>query len=117
MEGQKRAMSSMAIMVMILIMVAGQSPGTSFQQCYIACYVLCAIQPTNTLSSCAFECLKDCIFFPPSSINNSSFNFCNLGCAAYHCTNISTPQNPGGKAVEGCVHTCSGVCRKSYLAP
>ncbi|CAO2820637.1 unnamed protein product [Amaranthus hypochondriacus] len=97
-----------------LSMVPQKCSGTTFQECYIPCYILCAIQPTHTLGYCAFECLRDCIL--PSNLTHfNSFHFCNLGCASSQCTNISTPNNPGGKEVEGCVRSCSGVCKKNYL--
>ncbi|GMG99037.1 hypothetical protein Nepgr_000877 [Nepenthes gracilis] len=121
MEGRREnaatAAAAVVTVVMILAILAAQATAaTTFQQCYIACYVLCAIQPTNTLFSCAFECLRDCII-PPNTTHQTGFHFCNFGCAASHCTNISNPHNPGGKEVEGCVSSCFGVCRKNYLAP
>ncbi|KAL9256208.1 Thionin-like protein [Drosera capensis] len=71
---------------------------------------------------------EDCIFPPSSSITaengasasahtGSSFKFCNLGCAALHCANMSSLQNPGGKEVEDCVISCSEDCRKNYSVP
>ncbi|GAB2223075.1 hypothetical protein Droror1_Dr00017211 [Drosera rotundifolia] len=124
-----RPMSSMAMMRLIMLsMMIVQLRATSFQQCYVPCYLVCAIEPDNSLSYCAFECLKDCIFPPTSSITaengasasahvGSSFKFCNLGCAALHCANMSNLQNPGGKEVEGCVISCSEGCRKNYSVP
>ncbi|GAB4854201.1 hypothetical protein Ancab_022784 [Ancistrocladus abbreviatus] len=116
---KRRAEALAMVVIMVLSMVAWQADAayfTSFRDCYIVCYVLCAIQPTQTLSSCAFSCLRDCII-PPNSTNVTPFHFCNLGCASSHCTNISTPRNPGGKEVEGCVNSCSGLCRNGYMAP
>uniref|UniRef100_A0A7C8YAM9 Thionin-like protein 2 n=1 Tax=Opuntia streptacantha TaxID=393608 RepID=A0A7C8YAM9_OPUST len=120
MMGSRRAILVGALVAIVVSMnMVGHANGTTFQECYIPCYILCAIQPTHTLSYCAFECLRDCII--PTNITQhskvTSFHFCNLGCASSHCTNISTPTNPAGKEVEGCVRSCSGTCRRNYLAP
>ncbi|KAH9618875.1 hypothetical protein KSS87_019969 [Heliosperma pusillum] len=114
-ESIKKGLSFLVMIMSLSIMVC-DSNGTTFQECYIPCYILCAIQPTHTLSYCAFECLRDCII-PTNNTSVTSFHFCNLGCASAHCTNISTLHHPGGKEVEGCVNSCSGACKKSYLAP
>ncbi|KAL8171655.1 hypothetical protein V2J09_023459 [Rumex salicifolius] len=76
--------------------------GMSFQQCYVGCFILCAIQPGQTLSSCGFQCLRDCLI-PQDHTGDTAtskavvtpYHFCNLGCASAHCTAISTLNNPG----------------------
>ncbi|KAK7842736.1 thionin-like protein 2 [Quercus suber] len=82
----------------------------SFQDCYSGCFILCFIQTRNTLQ-CGFKCIKDCIT-PPSTGINSQY-FCELGCATYSCSNISTIGNPDGKKVADCVDGCSKPCAKN----
>ncbi|XP_056690725.1 thionin-like protein 2 [Spinacia oleracea] len=110
----KSLITSLLLLIMGFSIMARKCNATTFQECYIPCYILCAIQPTHTLSYCAFECLRDCII-PTNNTHVTSFHFCNLGCASSHCTNISTLKKPGGKEVEGCVRSCNGVCEKNYL--
>lgn len=90
----KSLITSLLLLIMGFSIMARKCNATTFQECYIPCYILCAIQPTHTLSYCAFECLRDCII-PTNNTHVTSFHFCNLGCASSHCTNISTLKKPG----------------------
>ncbi|KAL3721033.1 hypothetical protein ACJRO7_005796 [Eucalyptus globulus] len=101
---------SVFMVCIVLGLFLGQS-GANFQDCYPACFILCAITPGRTLFSCSVECLKDCIIPPSDSLSlRDTMYFCKLGCASSLCTNLSTKDNPREKRVAGCVNSCSKTC-------
>ncbi|KAK4581930.1 hypothetical protein RGQ29_025185 [Quercus rubra] len=106
---EKRRVGSLVMLCLLLGMLVGQSTA-SFQDCYTGCFILCFIQ-TRNIPQCSFKCIKDCIT-PPSTGINSQY-FCELGCATYSCTNISTIGNPDVKKVADCVDGCSKPCAKN----
>ncbi|KAH7547315.1 hypothetical protein FEM48_Zijuj01G0296700 [Ziziphus jujuba var. spinosa] len=114
MGDMKRMMIVFAVVGLLLMVPSSTS--ASFASCYGGCFLLCVIIPTNTASSCALQCLKNCIVPPSSTLQLSETNsnyFCKLGCASSLCSNYSTKQNPNSKKVEGCVDSCSGICTKN----
>nr|DAD26957.1 TPA_asm: hypothetical protein HUJ06_028425 [Nelumbo nucifera] len=100
------------VMIMALDLFAGQSVEGSFDDCYRSCYVWCIKTPEGTVVSCAWKCLKHCIFHG-SSVDDPH-NKCILNCALSSCSNISTPQNPAEKKVGDRVNNCSQKCNKKY---
>ncbi|KAL8139232.1 hypothetical protein V2J09_005253 [Rumex salicifolius] len=111
---RKKAMGmAMALSIVVATATYETRNSVSFQECYAGCFIVCAIQPSRTLSSCGFECLMDCII--PQNHVDDPFHFCGVGCASVRCTNISTLNNPRAKEVAGCVGSCSGVCRNVQL--
>ncbi|XP_030464622.1 thionin-like protein 2 [Syzygium oleosum] len=96
------------VVCLVLGLFLGQSRA-NFEDCYKGCFILCAITPGQTLFSCSFKCLKDCIS-PPSNNLRVTHYFCKLGCASSLCTNLSSKDNPGEKRVAGCVGSCSETC-------
>uniref|UniRef100_A0A2P2LKX6 Uncharacterized protein MANES_04G122400 n=1 Tax=Rhizophora mucronata TaxID=61149 RepID=A0A2P2LKX6_RHIMU len=119
MEG--RIARSLMVVCVLLVLLSGNSIATTFQQCYAGCFVLCAITPGSSTSTCAFKCLKDCIFpSTPVETNNreeTQQQFCKLGCAFSTCANISSKYNPGGEKVASCVNSCSGRCNNKNYKP
>ncbi|KAI3437255.1 uncharacterized protein J3R85_005708 [Psidium guajava] len=99
---------SAAVVCLVLGLFLGLSRA-SFEDCYMSCFILCAITPGNSLFSCSVKCLQDCIV-PPSDSPRDTQYFCKLGCASSLCTNLSSKDNPGEKRVAGCVDSCSKTC-------
>lgn len=89
------------VMVMGLGMLVEQSSAT-FKDCYAKCFVLCMIEPSQTLCSCTTQCFKECIFSNTSTgtgtdefhEQTSSYDFCKLGCAFTMCSDISKKGKP-----------------------
>lgn len=102
---------AMLLVCLVMGVLVGQSTA-SFQSCYVGCFVLCVIIPTNTVFSCSVNCLKNCII--PTSTELSSLKkpqcFCKLGCAISLCANLSSKYNPGEQKVGSCVDSCSETC-------
>ncbi|XP_030464623.1 thionin-like protein 2 [Syzygium oleosum] len=99
---------SVFVVCLVLGLFLGQSRA-KFQDCYKNCLIVCAITPGKSLPLCALKCLKDCIIPFSDSLRDPQY-FCQLGCASYLCTNLSSKDDPGEKRVAGCVDSCSERC-------
>lgn len=115
----KKIRALVVLLVMAMGMLAEQS-SASFKDCYAKCFVLCMIEPSQTLCSCTTQCFKECIFSNTNTTTDefheetSNYDFCKLGCAFTMCSDISKKGTPNGEKVDSCVGSCSKACIKSY---
>ncbi|OUZ99722.1 hypothetical protein BVC80_9063g95 [Macleaya cordata] len=99
------------MMLIVTVLVLGlfvEQTEASFMGCYAKCFLICSVQPFEPIPQCALGCFKQC-HHPSSSIDDLHY-YCQMGCAASDCTNISTPQHPRAHEVEGCLNSCSDKC-------
>ncbi|KAI5660579.1 hypothetical protein M9H77_29372 [Catharanthus roseus] len=113
-----KRLRALVMLVLAMGLIVDQSCA-SFKDCYAKCFVLCMIEPSQTLCSCTTQCFKECIFSNPTTVNEfheqtSNYDFCKLGCAFTMCSDISKKDKPNGEKVDGCVGSCSKTCIKSY---
>ncbi|KAJ8755990.1 hypothetical protein K2173_024535 [Erythroxylum novogranatense] len=117
MEGE-RVRALMVVGVVVMGLLTGQATAESFGDCYKTCVLLCAISSSKSVASCAFKCLKDCIFNSSSLLDSfgvqktSVHNLCTLQCAYPTCTSVTSRDNPREKEVASCVNSCGSGCSK-----
>ncbi|KAJ8773447.1 hypothetical protein K2173_004277 [Erythroxylum novogranatense] len=113
---EERRVRVLVVVSVILLLLTGQATAKSFSDCYKGCVILCTISHPKSALSCAFKCLKDCIFNSNSLLDSfgvqqtDAHNLCTLNCAYPTCTSVSSTDNPREKKVSSCVNKCSNGC-------
>ena len=71
-------------MAMVVMLVFAGHATASWESCYGPCFLKCMVN-SKKLFSCAFKCLKQCVFRPASN----PLYYCSLGCSMNECAELS----------------------------
>ena len=69
--------------MVVMVVFAGHATA-SWESCYGPCFLKCMVN-SKKLFSCAFKCLKQCVFRPASN----PLYYCSLGCSMNECAELS----------------------------
>ena len=69
---------------MVVMLVFAGHATASWESCYGPCFLKCMVN-SKKLFSCAFKCLKQCVFRPASN----PLYYCSLGCSMNECAELS----------------------------
>ncbi|KAL6334136.1 hypothetical protein AAG906_004567 [Vitis piasezkii] len=97
-----RGVRRVGIMAMVVMVVFAGHATASWESCYGPCFLKCMVN-SKKLFSCAFKCLKQCVFRPASN----PLYYCSLGCSMNECAELSNDS----ERMESCVENCtSNIC-------
>ena len=68
---------------MVVMLVFAGHATASWESCYGPCFLKCMVN-SKKLFSCAFKCLKQCVFRPASN----PLYYCSLGCSMNECAEL-----------------------------